>query len=69
MGRRNRRIKTAKKIITTIYSSMKKFRLKRYLATVIYLNKKGKAKVFVFAVAFLLKIKERIGQELVVSFS
>ena len=34
---------------------MEKFRLKRYLATVIYLNKKGKAKVFVFAVAFLLK--------------
>ena len=34
---------------------MKKFRLKRYLATVIYLNKKGNAKVFVFAVAFLLK--------------
>ena len=44
------------------FSSMEKFRLKRYLATVIYLNKKGKAKVFVFAVAFLLKIKERIGQ-------
>ena len=34
---------------------MKKFRLKRYLATVIYLDKKGNAKVLVFAVAFLLK--------------
>ena len=37
---------------------MEKFRLKRYSATVIY-NKKGNAKVFVFAIVFLLKIQRK----------